>query len=403
MPAVIYQIALASHYKAFRLFIPPHPRPSSTPAQMAVGGFARPGGAKNLKGPWVVIIAAFLAVAGILILGNQSWNIGVIGTGGNNMNTSDFVIDTRRLGKAYNGVQALKSLDLKVPKNSIFGFLGPNGSGKTTTIKLLLGLTRPTSGSGSVFGQDIVEDSVAIRKRIGYLAQDPRFYEHMTARETLRFKAHFYYHGPAAEIDKRITETLELVGLSDKADRHIKGFSGGERQRLGIAQAQINYPALLILDEPAAALDPMGRRDVLEVMERIQKHATIFYSTHILDDVQRVSDSVAILNHGELVAQASIQDLLAGSRGTIYSLDTEGEVGQARARIADQAWVSGIDVTSADGQTTWQVTVTDDEAAKAQLLRLVLADEQLTVTKFGRKTYELEEIFMNIVEGDHHG
>lgn len=319
------------------------------------------------------------------------------------MSTGDFVINTQGLSKAYHEVQALKSLDLKVPKNSIFGFLGPNGAGKTTAIKLLLGLTRPTSGGGSIFGQDIVKDSVGIRKRIGYLAQDPRFYGHMTARETLRFKARFYYRGPAAEIEKRITVTLELVGLSDKADRPIKGFSGGERQRLGIAQAQINYPALLILDEPAAALDPMGRRDVLEVMERLQKYATIFYSTHILDDVQRVSDSVAILNHGELVAQASIQDLLAGSRGTIYSLDIEGEAGQARARIADQAWVSGIDETSAHGQTTWQVTVTDDEAAKAQLLRLVLADEQLTVTRFGRKTYELEEIFMNIVEGDNHG
>ena len=319
------------------------------------------------------------------------------------MSTTEIVINTQGLGKSYTGVQALKSLDLQVPKNSIFGFLGPNGAGKTTTIKLLLGLTRPTSGSGSIFGQDIVKDSIDIRKRIGYLAQDPCFYGHMTARETLRLKARFYYRGPAPEIEKRIAETLELVGLSDKADRPIKGFSGGERQRLGIAQAQINYPDLLILDEPAASLDPMGRRDVLEVMERLQKYTTIFYSTHILDDVQRVSDSVAILNHGELVAQAPIQYLLAGSQGTIYSLDIEAQDGQARARIADQAWVSGIDETSAHGQTTWQVTVTDDQVAKSQLLRLVLADEGLTVTKFGLKTYELEEVFMDMVEGDNHG
>jgi ABC-2 type transport system ATP-binding protein len=319
------------------------------------------------------------------------------------MSTTEIVINTQGLGKSYTGVQALKSLDLQVPKNSIFGFLGPNGAGKTTTIKLLLGLTRPTSGSGSIFGQDIVKDSIDIRKRIGYLAQDPCFYGHMTARETLRLKARFYYRGPAPEIEKRIAETLELVGLSDKADRPIKGFSGGERQRLGIAQAQINYPDLLILDEPAASLDPMGRRDVLEVMERLQKYTTIFYSTHILDDVQRVSDSVAILNHGELVAQAPIQYLLAGSQGTIYSLDIEAQDGQARARIADQAWVSGIDETFAHGQTTWQVTVTDDQVAKSQLLRLVLADEGLTVTKFGLKTYELEEVFMDMVEGDNHG
>jgi len=318
------------------------------------------------------------------------------------MNTSEAVIDTKGLTKSYEGVAALDSLNLRVPRNSIFGFLGPNGAGKTTTIKLLLGLTRPTAGSGTIFGQDIIQDSVDIRKRIGYLAQDPRFYEHMTARETLRFKARFYYSGPAGEIETRIAETLELVGLSDKADRPIKGFSGGERQRLGIAQAQINYPDLLILDEPAAALDPMGRRDVLEVMERLQQHTTIFYSTHILDDVQRVSDTVAILNHGKLVALAPIEELLAGSQGTTYSLVIEGDAEPAQERIRSQSWVADIAVVTGDTETTWQVAVIDEAAAKDQLLRLVMLDEQITVTHFGQKTYQLEEIFMNIVEGDDH-
>ena len=319
------------------------------------------------------------------------------------MNTSELVIDTKGLSKTYNGVAALDSLNLQVPKNSIFGFLGPNGAGKTTAIKLLLGLTRPTKGGGAIFGQDIVRDSVEIRKRIGYLAQDPRFYEHMTARETLRFKARFYYRGPEIEIENRIAETLDLVGLSDKADRPIKGFSGGERQRLGIAQAQINYPDLLILDEPAAALDPMGRRDVLEVMERLQKYATIFYSTHILDDVQRVSDSVAILNHGKLVALAPIEELLTGSEGTIYSVVIEGDAGSVQERVRSQAWVRDIETIAEDNVTTWKVAVTDEDAAKDQLLRLVLSDGQITVTHFGKKTYELEEIFINIVEGGDHG
>jgi ABC-2 type transport system ATP-binding protein len=319
------------------------------------------------------------------------------------METTELVIDTKDLSKSYNGTAVLDSLNLQVPEHSIFGFLGPNGAGKTTTIKLLLGLTRPTLGGGAIFGQDIVQDSVEIRQRIGYLAQDPRFYEHMTARETLRFKARFYYSGPASEIETRIAETLELVGLENKADRPIKGFSGGERQRLGIAQAQINYPDLLILDEPAAALDPMGRRDVLEVMERLQKHATIFYSTHILDDVQRVSDAVAILNHGELVAQAPIEELMAGSQGTIYSLVIEGDAGPAQELVRSQAWVADIETLSEKGETVWQVAVTDEAAAKDQLLRLVMSDEQITVTRFGQKSYELEEIFMNIVEGDNHG
>ena len=198
-----------------------------------------------------------------------------------------------------------------------------------------------------------------------------------------------------------MTETLELVGLSDKADRPIKGFSGGERQRLGIAQAQINYPDLLILDEPAASLDPQGRRDVLEVMERLRKHTTIFYSTHILGDVQRVSDTVAILNKGQLIAQAPIEQLLAGGSGsTIYVLALKGDAAQAQQRVAAQPWVSGITATPADTHTDWQVTVTDEAAAEEQLLRLVLADPQVNVLEFGRKKYELEEVFLGLVEGN---
>jgi ABC-2 type transport system ATP-binding protein len=158
------------------------------------------------------------------------------------MAQSETVIETRALSKSYDGVNALDSLDLQVNKNSIFGFLGPNGAGKTTTIKLLLGLARPTSGGATIFGCDIGRDSAEIRRRVGYLAQDPRYYEHFTARETLRFVARFFYKGPEPSVEERIEETLQLVGLDGKADRPIKGFSGGERQRLGIAQAQVTTP-----------------------------------------------------------------------------------------------------------------------------------------------------------------
>lgn len=141
------------------------------------------------------------------------------------MNTSDLVIDTYGLSKKYKKINALKPLDLKVARNSIFGFLGPNGAGKTTTIKLLLGLIRPTAGGGTVCGSDIVRDSLGVRRKIGYLAQNPRFYEHMTAREMLRFRARFFYRGPKTDIEQRIEETLELVGLDDKADRPIRSRS----------------------------------------------------------------------------------------------------------------------------------------------------------------------------------
>jgi len=315
------------------------------------------------------------------------------------LNTSNWVIDTHGLSKVYGEIHALKPLDLKVARNSIFGFLGPNGAGKTTTIKLLLGLTRPTSGGGMVCGGDIVHNSLEVRRKIGYLAQNPRFYEHMSAREMLRFRARFFYRGPRAEIEQRVEDTLELMGLDEKADRPIRSFSGGELQRLGIGLAQINYPELLILDEPAASLDPQGRRDVLEVMARLRKHATIFYCTHILDDVQQVSDTVAILNQGELVAQAPLDELLTGSEGTIYKIVLEGNASAAQTRLANLPWVSGIKVISLDVQTTWQVSVRDEAAAKTELLKLLVCEEQLNVVEFGRMKYELEDVFLRIVEG----
>ncbi len=313
--------------------------------------------------------------------------------------STPFVIETNALSKTYNNVQALKSLDLKVRQNSIFGFLGPNGAGKTTTIKLLLGLASPTTGGGTMCGYDIVHDGLEVRKKIGYLAQNPRFYDYMTAREMLRFRARFFYRRVNGEIEQRIKETLELVGLDDKADRPIGNFSGGELQRLGIGLAQVNYPELLILDEPAASLDPQGRRDVLEVMSRLRKHTTIFYSTHILNDVQQVSDSVAILNHGELVAQAPLQELLTGSEGIMYEIGLEGDAGRAQARLTSLPWVSGIKVTTSQGRTNWQVLVTDETAAKSELLKILVCDEDVCVVEFGRKKYELEDVFLKIVEG----
>ncbi len=315
----------------------------------------------------------------------------------------DWVIDTQRLGKTYRSVNALKSLDLRVARNSIFGFLGPNGAGKTTTIKLLLGLIRPTAGSASIFGLDSVRDSVAIRSRIGYLPQEPRFYEYMSARQILDYTAHFFFKGPQKEIEARVAETLELVGLEDKADRPIKGFSGGERQRLGIAQAQVNYPDLLILDEPAASLDPMGRRDVLEVMERLRKYTTIFYCTHILDDVQRVSDTVAILNHGELVAYGSIESLLAGSEGIAYEVHLKGDANRLYPNICAQPWVKGVQGKVHNGVTEWIVSVSEAEIAENTLFRLLASDAQVIVTDFHRKEHELEEVFLRIVEGENNG
>jgi ABC-2 type transport system ATP-binding protein len=310
------------------------------------------------------------------------------------------VIQTHNLSKSYGEVKALQSVNLSVPKNSIFGFLGPNGAGKTTLMKVLLGLSQPSAGAGTIFGHDIVTESVSIRERIGYLPQQPRFIEYMTARENLLFAAKFFFSGPPAKIEERCAEMLAMVALADKADRPIKGFSGGEMQRLGIALAQVNYPDLLILDEPASALDPLGRREVLDVMERLRKHTTIFYSTHILDDVQRVSDTVAILNRGKLEAYGPIEQLLNGKDGLAYTLTLKGMPTDLETRLAAYDWITHIRVTQHNGFSIWHISVSDEKSAERDLLRHFLADPQVVVTEFTRKKYELEDVFIDIVKGD---
>lgn len=310
------------------------------------------------------------------------------------------VITTHGLSKHYGDVQALKSLDLSVPKNAIFGFLGPNGAGKTTAMKILLGLAKPTGGSGEIFGKDILTESLAIRERIGYLPQQPRFIDYMTARELLGFTCRFFFRGSDRQFKHRVEEMIELVGLENKADRPVKGFSGGEKQRLGIALAQINAPDLLILDEPAAALDPLGRHQVLDIMSNLRQHTTIFYSTHILDDVQKVSDTVAILNNGSLVAQGPIEALLNNQNETIYQITFKGTPPTLEKRMMSLPWVTWVkSFPHVDGSDSLEIAVNNEKTAEDHLLRSILRDQQVVVKSFQRKKYELEEVFMDIVKG----
>ncbi|MBD3196453.1 MAG: ATP-binding cassette domain-containing protein [Candidatus Lokiarchaeota archaeon] len=310
------------------------------------------------------------------------------------------VIETHNLSKNYDGVQALTNLNLKVRKNSIFGFLGPNGAGKTTTIKLLLGLINPTEGGGVIFDRNITRESIQVRQRVGYLPQNPEFYENMTARQILEFSLKFYYQGSHEAIQNRIEEILKLVELEDKANRPIKGYSGGERQRLGIGQSVIHKPDLLILDEPTASLDPIGRHSVLNLMTKLQEETTIFYSTHILDDVQRVSDTVAILNHGKLVAQGAIQELIAGKEGIIYTVKIKNASERIQKSLLKQQWITDIQSEISENAQKWYINISDEDQAEKNLLRLLLKDDNVSITEFYRKKYELEDIFLKVIEED---
>jgi ABC-2 type transport system ATP-binding protein len=311
---------------------------------------------------------------------------------------TDLVVQTTGLSKSYDGVNAVDSIDLRVPRHSVYGFIGPNGAGKTTTMKMLLGLIRPTSGSGSIFGLDIVKDSSEVRRRIGYLPQEPRFYPRMTARETLRFAASFFFSGPRDRVEARIDEMLELVGLADKADRPIRTLSGGETQRLGIAQAQIHAPELLMLDEPAAALDPLGRRDVLGILEQFRATSTVFYSTHILDDVQRVSDIVCILKDGHIIRQGPLGDVLASGDDSVFTVVIEGDVEAARAALLEQEWVDTVDVDGGGSTARLRIAVSDVDIAAARLQRILLADDSLIIKEFSRPAPSLEDVFVGLVE-----
>jgi len=313
------------------------------------------------------------------------------------------IIKTVGLNKTYGDLRVLKSLDLEVPEHSIFGFLGPNGAGKTTTMKILLGLSTPTAGRAEIFGRDVQQDGLVIRSRLGYLPQHPTFPAYMTAREVLAFTGRFFFQNDGRALPSRIEEMLELVGLEDKADRKVAGFSGGERQRLGIAQAQIHHPELLILDEPAAALDPLGRHDVLSIMEKLRTRATIFYSTHILDDVQQVSDTVAILDRGELVAQGPIGQLLAGDGELVFRLKVQGPWQKLENKLSGQPWIAGVEISEGPESARLDVYVASQQDPGNRLLREALSIPDLVVLEFRKKEIELEEAFIEIIKGGQDG
>ena len=214
-----------------------------------------------------------------------------------------------QLGLSLTRVQAVRGVSLEVQPGEIFGFLGPNGAGKTTTMKMAMGLIKPTRGRALLFGQS-AEDA-GVRSRVGYLPEHPYFYDYLTATEILSFFAQL--HGlPRRERKRRIPELLELVGLSHAANRTLRRFSKGMLQRVGIAQAIINDPDLVILDEPLSGLDPMGRKEVRDIIVRLREQGkTVFFSSHILHDIETICDRVAILVAGRVERIGQLQALLS--------------------------------------------------------------------------------------------
>jgi ABC-2 type transport system ATP-binding protein len=303
-------------------------------------------------------------------------------------------LEIRGLTKRYGEKLALDDVDLRVEEGSIFGFLGPNGAGKTTTLRMLTGLAKPTQGTVSVLGQDVADVGNDVRAEIGFLPDVPGFYEWMTAEEFLYF-AGGLFGIPKRTLDERVRVLLELAGLTGVKQR-VGGYSRGMKQRLGVAQALINAPKLLMLDEPTSALDPMGRKDVLDMLVSLRGRTTVFFSTHILADVERICDTVAILDHGRVVAQAPIDELKAryGASKVVIEV-VEGADGLADA-IRGESWASAVE---RDTNGTVLVTVSDEEEA-ARAIPAMVAQRGLALKRMEAGEMGLEEVFVHLVGGD---
>jgi ABC-2 type transport system ATP-binding protein len=224
------------------------------------------------------------------------------------------VLEISHLSKSYRGNLSLRKywilrdLSFSVEAGEIFGFIGPNGAGKTTTIKLILDLVRPDGGSIRIFGQS--HRTVAVREQVGFLPENPYFYDYLTAAEFLDFYGRLFGH-PRESRQKEVDALLQRVGLTNRRDRQLRKFSKGMLQRLGLAQALINDPSLVILDEPMSGLDPVGRREVRDLILSLKAAGkTVFFSTHILSDTELICDRVAILSKGDLKAVGKVSELL---------------------------------------------------------------------------------------------
>jgi len=299
------------------------------------------------------------------------------------------------LTKVYpGGVLALDALDLVVPQGSVFGLLGPNGAGKTTTLRLIAGLTRPSTGRAEIAGIVVGDNALEARRRLGFLEQDPRTYRWMTGREQVAMLGRLHgLTGPA--LDAAVHGALTRAGIADAADRRTGTYSGGMRQRLGIAGALVHRPPVVVLDEPVSALDPEGRRDVLELIAGLRGETTVLFSTHVLADVERICDRVGILDHGRLVVEGPLADLLDRYALPVWRI--EAEPGQAvavealAARLRTLPWVSGAALDH--GLLT--VVVTDPAAAARDLLGVVSAGG-VTVISVARARPTLEDVFLRL-------
>lgn len=304
------------------------------------------------------------------------------------------MIEVKNLTKTFGTFKAVDDLSFKVEPGRVFGFLGPNGAGKTTTIRMIVGLSKPTSGDIFIDNKKVIFGGIETNKIIGYLPEQPSLYLWMKGEEYLSFVADVFGLAPE-EKKKKIDELLELVDLKDARKRRIGGYSNGMKQRLGIAQALIGDPKALIMDEPVSALDPIGRREVLQIIERLKKDKTIFMSTHILSDVDRICDDVAILKKGSLVKASSITKLKEEYSQPILDIEFYSEPSnQLLEEFRGANWTEKLDQAG----NSLKIWLKDKSAVEKNLPLAIIAKHQFGILKYGLVLPDMEDIFMKLLE-----
>ena len=307
------------------------------------------------------------------------------------------MIQVNGLTKDYGARRAIENLTFDAEQGEIVGFLGPNGAGKTTTMRILTGYMPPTEGTATVAGYDVVEESLEVRKRVGYLPETVPLYTDMTALDYLKFMADLRHIPNSRE---RAYETLERVNLSDRADGYIGNFSKGMRQRMGLAQALIHRPEVLILDEPTIGLDPAQVVEMRSVIREIGKDRTVLLSTHILPEAQQICDRVLIINKGSIVAEDTPENLesrLVGSQSVV--LRVRGDSDGLTARIAKIKGVRDVEAKS-DGSIEFEFAAGQD--IRPQVAKAVIQGgyDLLEMRPIG---LSLEEIFLELTRDNASG
>jgi ABC-2 type transport system ATP-binding protein len=301
---------------------------------------------------------------------------------------SDLAIETRHLRKEFGAVVAVQDLTLEVPRGEVFGFLGPNGAGKTTSIKMLLSLVQPTSGEARLLGRPASDRRV--RAAVGFLPEHFRFHDWLTANEFLGLHGRLFGMPPSA-LESRIPELLDLVGLYEFQGAQLKTFSKGMLQRVGLAQALIHDPELVILDEPTSGLDPVGRRLVRDIIQDLRaRGTTIFLNSHMLSEIEVTCDRVAFIKHGEVVSTSSLDNLLRSD--TLVRIEARGLTESVLAGL--QRW--GQPVSWSDRQVVIRLSQSD----AVPLLNRFLVESGVEVHALDPVRPSLEDLFVQIVGTD---